>query len=74
MDSLPIAHKRTKPLPAPDAARSLLLQTLIEPTQEYTDEGLYVSEFTSSFSARWDPLPSSENIGQVSRKKTRQAL
>lgn len=36
--SLSTAHKRTEPLPAPDAARSLPLQTVTELIQEYVDE------------------------------------
>lgn len=58
-----------KPLPAPDATRSLLRQTLIELTQEYTDEGLYLSAVRSPFSARWDPITSYPNKGQVSKTK-----
>lgn len=38
--SLPIAHNRTEPLAAPDAARSLLLHTVTELTQEYAVEQL----------------------------------
>jgi len=36
-ESLLTSHNRTKPLPAPDAARSLFLQTVIALTQENTD-------------------------------------
>jgi hypothetical protein len=36
--SFSIAHNLTKPLPAPDAARSVFLQTVTALTQEYTDE------------------------------------
>lgn len=36
--SFAIAHKRTEPFPAPDAARSLFLQTVMELTQEHADE------------------------------------
>jgi len=35
--SLSIAHNRTEPLPAPDAARSLFRQTVTALTQEDTD-------------------------------------
>lgn len=38
LDSLSIPQRRTEPLPAPEAARSLLLHTETEPTQECTDE------------------------------------
>lgn len=40
---LSIAHNRTQPLPAPDAARSLPLHTVSELTQEYVDEKLLPS-------------------------------
>lgn len=36
--SLSMDHKRTKPLPAPDAARSLPRQEVTELIQEYVDE------------------------------------
>lgn len=56
--SLPIAHKRTYPLAAPDATRSLLLQTVIELTHEYAEEEPYFSDVRSSFSAWWNPKTS----------------
>lgn len=36
--ALSTAHKRTEPLPAPDAARSLPLHTVTELTQEHADK------------------------------------
>lgn len=36
--SLSMAHRRTEPLPAPEAARSLPPHTVTELTQEYADE------------------------------------
>ena len=52
--SLPMDHKRTEPLPAPDAARSLLLQRATELTHEFTDEESKLSALSSPFSAFWD--------------------
>lgn len=69
--SLPTAHKRTDPLPAPDAARSLPLQRATELTQEYADEESKLSEAWSPFSAFWDPIVSHKDTGQsASTRKT----
>lgn len=38
LESLSISQRRIEPLPAPDAARSLLLHTATEPTQECADK------------------------------------
>lgn len=51
LDSFSIAQRRTDPFPAPEAARSLLLHTAIELTQERAVEP-HLNESWSSFSAK----------------------
>lgn len=51
LDSLSISQRRTDPFPAPEAARSLLLHTAIELTQERAVEPC-LNESWSSFSAK----------------------
>lgn len=51
LDSLSIAQRRTKPLPAPEAATSLLLHTEIELTHEHADEQQWFAGIWEPFSA-----------------------
>ena len=67
--SLPIDHKRTEPLPAPDAARSLLLHRATELTHEYTDEESTLPALWSPFSVFWDHCHINKKVMRRHNKK-----
>lgn len=53
LDSPSTFQRRIRPLPAPEAARSLLLQAATELTQESADEET-LSGFKATFPAKFD--------------------
>lgn len=64
--SILIAHNRTHPFPAPDAARSLFLHTATEPTQDCAVEhGKFVLSSILSAQFKKIALQQSENVQQV---------